>query len=242
MNLRIKRIIFSTIRKNDGEKIRILTESEIKQIAGRAGRSTTTGLVSAMNCEDLKYIKEVITNSNHTKDERNIEIVDILSGDKQLNKYTFTKSETELNNAYLFPPLTTLLEFTSALSKLYTVEDEIENTELSLVDIFNKFEFFSRVDNNFILKDLNKVIKIAKFLRPIEKASIENHYMFSISPVKVSITTMFYLREYLRDMITKQVVKVPKTCNISMKDFKTEAFSMKKLNYYEDLHNGIYSY
>lgn len=41
LNLSIKRIIFSAIEKFDGKEIRYLTSSEVKQIAGRAGRFGT---------------------------------------------------------------------------------------------------------------------------------------------------------------------------------------------------------
>ena len=38
VNLPIRRIIFMTIRKFDGEEVRELTSQEVKQVAGRAGR------------------------------------------------------------------------------------------------------------------------------------------------------------------------------------------------------------
>lgn len=50
LNLSIQRIIFSTLEKFDGEDDRHLTVSEIKQIAGRAGRYQSryeNGFVSA---------------------------------------------------------------------------------------------------------------------------------------------------------------------------------------------------
>lgn len=38
LNLSIKRIVFSTLRKYDGDAQRTATAAEVKQIAGRAGR------------------------------------------------------------------------------------------------------------------------------------------------------------------------------------------------------------
>ena len=38
VNLPIRRIVFMSIRKFDGEEVRELTSQEIKQVAGRAGR------------------------------------------------------------------------------------------------------------------------------------------------------------------------------------------------------------
>ena len=60
LNLPIKRIIFSTIEKFDGESMRTLYQSEIKQIAGRAGRYGIfpKGYVAAMDTKTLGIIKE----------------------------------------------------------------------------------------------------------------------------------------------------------------------------------------
>lgn len=60
LNLNIRRIVFSTIRKFDGEEFRELTISEIKQIAGRAGRFKSAypiGEVTAFDDESLATIK-----------------------------------------------------------------------------------------------------------------------------------------------------------------------------------------
>lgn len=59
LNLPVKRIVFSTVRKFDGIEERNLTPSEIKQIAGRAGRygKEPEGFVSAIDGHSLKLIK-----------------------------------------------------------------------------------------------------------------------------------------------------------------------------------------
>ncbi|KAK6913969.1 Suv3, C-terminal domain 1 [Dillenia turbinata] len=59
LNLNISRIIFSTLKKFDGEEMRDLTVSEIKQIAGRAGRYGSkfpTGEVTCIDSEDLSLL------------------------------------------------------------------------------------------------------------------------------------------------------------------------------------------
>ncbi|CAA7045336.1 unnamed protein product [Microthlaspi erraticum] len=50
LNLNISRIIFSTLQKYDGSKTRDLTVSEIKQIAGRAGRFQSKFPVGEVTC------------------------------------------------------------------------------------------------------------------------------------------------------------------------------------------------
>ncbi len=60
-------MIFSTITKFDGIDTAILSFSQIKQIAGRAGRYNTEwpeGIVSAFQKSDLEYVKMAMTQSN----------------------------------------------------------------------------------------------------------------------------------------------------------------------------------
>jgi ATP-dependent RNA helicase SUPV3L1/SUV3 len=62
LNLRIGRIVFTTLRKFDGEMNRFLTGCEIKQIGGRAGRFGTEhaeegGIVTALDSRDLKRVR-----------------------------------------------------------------------------------------------------------------------------------------------------------------------------------------
>ena len=72
VNLPIRRIIFMSVRKFDGEEVRELTSQEVKQVAGRAGRIGIydTGYVAAvggnstllkekLDCED-RTIKEAV--------------------------------------------------------------------------------------------------------------------------------------------------------------------------------------
>ncbi|KAI3459409.1 hypothetical protein Pfo_016072 [Paulownia fortunei] len=56
LNLNISRIIFSTLRKFDGVETRELSVSEIKQIAGRAGRYRSKFPVGEVTCLDAEDI------------------------------------------------------------------------------------------------------------------------------------------------------------------------------------------
>lgn len=60
LNLPVKRIVFLQAEKYDGVSRRPLLVSEIKQIAGRAGRFGIydTGYINAMGSEELSYIRE----------------------------------------------------------------------------------------------------------------------------------------------------------------------------------------
>ena len=67
MNLPIKRVIFSTLEKYDGQSNRSLIDSEIQQIAGRAGRFGLydEGFVALLQDDDsINEVKDALTNQS----------------------------------------------------------------------------------------------------------------------------------------------------------------------------------
>jgi ATP-dependent RNA helicase SUPV3L1/SUV3 len=67
LNLPVKRIVFMEIEKYDGNATRALELSEIKQIAGRAGRFGLyeTGYVTAMDEQKLRFLHRQWKNEEH---------------------------------------------------------------------------------------------------------------------------------------------------------------------------------
>ena len=65
VNLPIRRIIFLSIKKFDGEEIRFLTSQEVKQIGGRAGRKGIyeTGYISSVG-SNYEFIKQKLTETD----------------------------------------------------------------------------------------------------------------------------------------------------------------------------------
>ncbi|MBP6621671.1 MAG: helicase [Alcaligenes sp.] len=59
LNLPIRRVLFSTVHKFDGRSMRALTATEVRQIAGRAGRYGLypKGYVGAMDKQDLNHVR-----------------------------------------------------------------------------------------------------------------------------------------------------------------------------------------
>ena len=60
VNLPIRRIIFLSIKKFDGEEVRYLTSQEVKQIAGRAGRK---------GIYDIGYVASIGNNNEFLKEK-----------------------------------------------------------------------------------------------------------------------------------------------------------------------------
>lgn len=73
MNLNINRVIFLNLENIGGSRryghgIQI-TESEIQQIAGRAGRFTNVGYVTSFNEKDLPIIKKALQSISKVKED-----------------------------------------------------------------------------------------------------------------------------------------------------------------------------
>lgn len=70
INLPIKRIIFTEVKKFDGGEFRFLTSQEVKQIAGRAGRIGIydVGYVASMSGE-INYIEEMLETEDTAVDK-----------------------------------------------------------------------------------------------------------------------------------------------------------------------------
>ncbi|KAI0373141.1 P-loop containing nucleoside triphosphate hydrolase protein [Pilatotrama ljubarskyi] len=66
LNLKIKRIVFEAVWKWDGGASRLLSTSQIKQIAGRAGRfglhgaDSAGGVVTTLNPDDLEVVRKAL--------------------------------------------------------------------------------------------------------------------------------------------------------------------------------------
>ncbi|KAG6382344.1 hypothetical protein SASPL_157991 [Salvia splendens] len=72
LNLNISRIIFSTLKKFDGIEMRDLTVSEIKQIAGRAGRYKSKfpiGEVTCLKADDLPLLHSSLSSPSPTLEQ-----------------------------------------------------------------------------------------------------------------------------------------------------------------------------
>lgn len=104
LNLPIKRVLFSTLQKYDGTEDRYLTVSEIKQIAGRAGRYGfnaigEVGLLMNDNFEDHKILREAVEGDYETPSDVRISVAPNL---KQVTKICEIIGKEDLYSALIF--------------------------------------------------------------------------------------------------------------------------------------------
>lgn len=66
LNLPIRRVIFSSVQKFDGIASRLLNATEVRQIAGRAGRFGIypTGFVAAFEQDEIEHLSHMLTTSD----------------------------------------------------------------------------------------------------------------------------------------------------------------------------------
>src|SRR5690349_15324698 len=99
LNLKINRIIFSTIYKiSRGDRTKVLPQY-IRQIAGRAGRSNTDGFVTAFYRDDLEYVRDCLNKGTIYSDQDVIEEPIKVTPD-----HIFKPNEAAIKQACLFPP------------------------------------------------------------------------------------------------------------------------------------------
>jgi hypothetical protein len=239
LNLNIKRIIFSSLEKNVNSQKILISQSEIKQIAGRAGRSSNTGYVTAFEEKDLHLIRESLKDVNLSvgRSEDHGTQTNILKDGILCYNFQNSEVEKEIKVAYIYPPLEILLEFASIYCRIFnqnlenkedlkkSVEksqifenlDKNENNltdnsfRLSFSDAIKLFKSYSNVGNHFIFKDLFKFLLIAENLEKETKSKydLKTLYHFLNAPIRLSETTKFFHRLYLRQMNNDGIVKVP---------------------------------
>ena len=96
LNLNIERIVFNNIQRTDGTGMVLFDSSEIRQIAGRAGRHNTNGFVTSVVSKNVD--RDAINNFKH------------------IGK-TLKEENPPIDTVYVFPPM-------SIISKLYDIFEE----------------------------------------------------------------------------------------------------------------------
>jgi ATP-dependent RNA helicase SUPV3L1/SUV3 len=154
LNLNIKRIVFNSIFKFNGEKIARLNHSEIKQISGRAGRRNSpypNGEVSCRDPRDLGYIRRC------------------MSGEIE-----------PIRKAALLPTEAHIELFSEAIHA-YDCDGKTQNSYPDLHQILKQFSAMATVKGDFFLGRQTEMQIIAKRLKNIP-IRLRDAYIMCLSP------------------------------------------------------------
>jgi hypothetical protein len=210
LNLKINRIIFAEIEKS---KIGVISNSLLKQVAGRAGRSTSDGFVSAMYPKDLEYIRKCLGNTVSkgeipTDFDAPSELLD--------ENYKFSINQMEIKKACLFPTISDVLRIANKLKEQL---NNLNNNKVSLYDVFLQFDIHSNSNDLYFIRNLKEKMKTAYAIKDIE-SSIEYQYAFVMSPNKSKEYVLNYLRKFFIEFDnTNGEVNIPQDLYINEYNF-----------------------
>ncbi|CAH2353056.1 ATP-dependent RNA helicase Suv3p, mitochondrial [[Candida] railenensis] len=168
LNLKINRIIFADSTKFDGNKVTPLTVSQVKQIAGRAGRyqadGESTGYVNAIGSKNLKVIGAQMK-----------------------------KPLTSLTKAFIWPTPQILFKYITSFQKGSTILDVIRHFE----DEFTAAGMNSSARNSSSLYRVTDIYSRKMILKVFLKKhingrlTIEDSLRLSIAPVNLNRASEF---------------------------------------------------
>ncbi|CAI5756974.1 unnamed protein product [Candida verbasci] len=155
LNLKIKRIVFSGINKFDGNGISNLSVSQVKQIAGRAGRfdietGAREGFVTALQRSSLVYIKECLKEAN-----------------------------PKITKACLWPIESIWRKYMSNYSTSKPLSDILEKFEHDFKDHKMKDYFISDTDSRL------EILKLISNTKQLKIMSIDDQLILSESPINL---------------------------------------------------------
>ncbi|SLM39448.1 p-loop containing nucleoside triphosphate hydrolase protein [Lasallia pustulata] len=187
LNLSIKRIIFESISKMTGGEYRALPVSEIKQIAGRAGRYRSAAQNVGVDREDETSVGETKTRSFPDK---NLGLVTTLEKfDLPILQKAMQADPDPILTAGIFPPTTILQNFAGFFPP---------GTPFSYILL--RLHELSRMHSRYHLCDLRDQIGIADVIHGVENLTVHDRIIFCSAPGN------------LRDPGTSETVKALATC------------------------------
>jgi ATP-dependent RNA helicase SUPV3L1/SUV3 len=183
LNLNIRRIIFNSVYKHDGQGIVRLNHSAVKQIAGRAGRRNSPypeGLVTCRDPRDLQYIHQCLT-----EDVPPIEKAGLIPTashlelfGKAMQEYHFGAAEVKDDDKNK-PRLHSLL-FGAAQDK-----DDDKNKP-RLHSLLREFSDMAVVKGDYFLCRQQDMVIVAKWLDGVD-LEIKDKFVFCMAPVNTDI-------------------------------------------------------
>eukprot|EP00927_Polykrikos_kofoidii_P040419 TRINITY_DN34558_c0_g1_i1.p1 TRINITY_DN34558_c0_g1~~TRINITY_DN34558_c0_g1_i1.p1 ORF type:complete len:773 (+),score=112.10 TRINITY_DN34558_c0_g1_i1:110-2428(+) len=208
LNLQIRRVVFQTLRKFDGESVRLLTASEIRQIAGRAGRFGgrygTRGLVTCLAERDHAIVRSALEEETPTPRA----LVDAssaaaaASATRRRCRATSPREPSLSLRAALFPLPEQLEAFNSAL------ESEVGRS-LPFEDLIVRFVNLAEVSPKYFVGESRGIAELARALCEVRLPPGEK-FVFCQAPVAPrDVMALTALHDFARDYAADGHVTFP---------------------------------
>ncbi|KAL5349302.1 RNA helicase [Pseudogymnoascus australis] len=225
LNLAIRRVIFESLSKFDGKSHSNIPISEIKQIAGRAGRYKTAA-------EAIKRA-DGPTGEISRPVERNVGLATTLDTvDHVLLKQAMSTDVEPLKTAGIFPPSTILQKFAAYFPK---------GTPLSYIML--RLNELATLNPMFTLCDYNEQLLLADMIEPFN-LTLQDQLVFIAAPANVKRREQRPIIEALAAIIANRsstdLLEIP-ALDIELLD-ETRTEGKEYLSRLEALHQGITLY
>lgn len=194
LNLNIKRIVFKSLEKFDGEVRRPLTAFEVKQIAGRAGRGKDNcGYVTSLHSqEDLETLREMLEEDPAREDaSHDPQEVSSYNGNfaitptvEQVEEFAekFFAGHDDGEWSDIFGNCNSV-EGARLLGGKTRDTDEVVDT-VSFSTMLGSFQDFLRINSSaFKIQNLEAVFVARSVLDDVANMGIRDKYIFSQAPV-----------------------------------------------------------
>lgn len=220
VNLPIKRIVFMSIKKFDGDDVRELTSQEVKQVAGRAGRKGIYDIGYVASVGDTQdFIKEKIEATDDFIEKAVVGPSDVILNIKTLplnEKLALWSSREEKVSYYRKMDISEYLIILDKI-KRYRLREDIQWNLLKVpFDVSNEDlmdKFLEYVDELFVakLKSLTKPECFSGNLEELENyyQKISMYYSFSkIFNLKFDVEWVYKERRRVSDEINEILVGI----------------------------------
>ncbi|MDY7062342.1 MAG: helicase-related protein [Sarcina ventriculi] len=220
VNLPIKRIVFMSIKKFDGDDVRELTSQEVKQVAGRAGRKGIYDIGYVASVGDTQdFIKEKIETTDDFIEKAVVGPSDTILNIKTLplnEKLALWSSREEKVSYYRKMDISEYLIILDKI-KRYRLREDIQWNLLKVpFDVSNEDlmdKFLEYVDELFVakLKSLTKPECFSGNLEELENyyQKISMYYSFSkIFNLKFDVEWVYKERRRVSDEINEILVGI----------------------------------
>ena len=179
LNLAVRRVIFYEMKKFDGNSKTLLTVSQTKQIAGRAGRF-------AIFTHSSRKGKDTNESSSYTKSSKRDEkpkdkgglVTSFMNQDMPTLRKLMAVDANPIQIAGLHPTFEIIQLFSHYLSA------SLKEPNPSLHTILEYFECMAQLDSQYFLCDFDTLKAIAKKVESIEGISLQNQWTLCSSPVR----------------------------------------------------------
>ncbi|KAF2396742.1 hypothetical protein EJ06DRAFT_559850 [Trichodelitschia bisporula] len=183
LNLSIKRVIFESIAKSNGHILRTLPISDIRQIAGRAGRYRTA-----------TQAKELFPAPPAACVPDNVGLVTTLEGrDYHIVRKALETEPAPLESAGIFPPANVVQRFSSYFPP---------GTPFSY--IIQRLHDIALMSPRFHLCSLRDQLLIADAIHPVKNLTVADRILLTAAPANARNPAMKVLMHELASCIAKQ--------------------------------------